>query len=126
MHFLWLMTTLLSSRLTALAGQTFTHILQAIQLATSIRQESPDKYRIDTVPLYKELIRGLDMNPDSIIRSHDEAARIAVLTNLMNRGQGVEQPLAAPESQVPGVVETPLGPVAGSPVETPGVDEEMA
>jgi hypothetical protein len=93
-------------------------IFRAIELASSIRQESMDKYRIDITPLYKEAVRGLDINPNSIIRDNEEAAKMAVvskqLQNLENMGMAGSVPpadIAAAEPASSDVTQVPGGTV---------------
>ena len=104
-------------------------LVKMIELASSIRQENPDKYRISTLPLYREIARGLDVNPDSIIRPMEEAAQLHALNIMTDRGafpgmpempEMPEMP-AAEQSATPsqGVVMTPVGPVSGSANQEP-------
>lgn len=60
-------------------------LFKAIELASSIRMSSPDKFVIDTIPLYREIARQLDVNPDSIIRPVEEAAQLAVMDMQMKK-----------------------------------------
>lgn len=69
-------------------------LFKAIELVSSIRQEGGEKYMIDTMPLYREIARQLDVNPDSIIRPVDEAAQLAVANLQMKRMTNMQMPEA--------------------------------
>jgi hypothetical protein len=69
-------------------------LVKAIELATSIRQENPDKFMIDTLPIYKEIMRNLDINPDSIVRPVEEAAELAIANLQMKRMTNMQLPEA--------------------------------
>lgn len=94
-------------------------IMAGITALTSIRQENSERYQIDTIPLYKEYFRNLDMNPDSFIRNVDDAARMAVNALQINRMTNMQLPQPPEEDFGPtgpsmGQVMTPIGPVTGS------------
>jgi hypothetical protein len=100
-------------------------ILAGITALSSIRQENPDKYMIDTVPLYKEYFRGLDIDPNKLIRPMEEAAELQAINMMVNRGEfpgkASEESMQTPE-QASGptstdVMDTPVGPVSVSQVQ---------
>lgn len=87
-------------------------LLRVLELITSIRTQGLDKFRIDPIPIYKELLRGLDVNPDSLIRSIEEAEILLKSAAQLSGNPNIQNNMAEGESM--GIVQTPIGKVAGS------------
>ena len=102
-------------------------LLKVLELSSSIRQENPDKFMIDTLPIYREIMRSMDVDPKEIIRDIDEAAELAVANLQMKQMQNMPSAGGAPEAdeEVTGGVGTemtPIGPVSAS-VNAPAIEE---
>lgn len=94
------------------------NLIQALQLLTSIRQR-PNIF-VDEMPVVKELITALDVNPKEVFRDAQNLAPNSVLNMLVqakqnagNAAQELGEPLAAAqEGGAPqDIANTPVGPV---------------
>lgn len=100
--------------------QRLKNIFTAIQMLSSVRQRP--NLRIDDTPLYEEAFRGLDINPETIIRSEEDLDPQNVLNfllqnrqNAANARQELGGDVVEGAPPVEDTIPTPVGDVGATP-----------
>lgn len=99
--------------------QRLKSMIEVLQILTSIRNEHPDKFSINIVPIVMEIARSLNIDPAQLVQAPVNPlggllSQIAGLGGPSN-GLGAAIPAAISQPAAPAAVETPIGPVLASP-----------
>ena len=91
-------------------------LLEFLQIATSIRNEHPQKFNINIVPVVREIGHMLGVSDSDIIQEQPIGVQsgLSGLAGLEDGGMPMGLPEAASALPTAGLFQTPVGPVLGS------------